>query len=171
MVKMMVLIKRMTKERQAKAITAQQPILPSKLLDTKLVLCHESLDQLLQYAEPRLVVVTREFSLPILFHSLDSKACVIISGDWFSLIIDPSFKVPSSRVFYYDRPEKQTLEMKPFIESFKPKNICMENGEFELEMNVNCSLPWKVLKEEMVDSLYIPIPRAQLDLASNHISY
>jgi hypothetical protein len=75
---------RMTKERQAKAITAQQPILPSKLLDKRMVLCHESLDQVLQYAEPRLVVVTREFSLPVLFQSLDSKACVIISGDRFT---------------------------------------------------------------------------------------
>lgn len=162
----------MTKERQAMAITAQLPVLPARLLDKRLVLCHESLEEVLHYAEPRLVVVTREFPLPLIFQSLDAKACVIISGTMIEkLTLDPSFKVPSSRVFYYDKPEKQGLDIKSLIETLKPKNFCMESTEFDLDMKVNCTIPWKVLREEMVDSLYVPTPRARLDLAANHISY
>ena len=70
---------RMSKPKQELSLQARVPLLAAKLMEKRNVLCHETVEQVLSYAEPRIIICTQEFDLIEIFHSL-AHACVIASG-------------------------------------------------------------------------------------------
>jgi hypothetical protein len=76
-------------------------------------------------------------------------------------------------VFYYDEDSHHESDsIKSLITILKPKNFCLDPSEFDLDANLQCSVPWSILKQPMESSgseQFIPI-QGTLSLSTNHIS-
>lgn len=150
----------MSKPKQELSLNARVPLLAAALVDKRHVLCHESIKEALSYAEPRLIICTREFDLIDMFHSL-SNACVILS--------DNSFKVPEHSVYYYDSNQLDVYQHKELINLLKPLNFFLTSDQVYFSLDWKCTVPHDILEKTLhgqEEQMFLPFI-GELDLRSN----